>query len=142
MQTGLNIQRRVDNKQLAQKINHDTSTPTITFVTNDPVHIESFTNTRQIRLQGHIIQPVGQSSYLVKLTDGHIFQRHVDHLQKSFITNTIPDTVPQDYYDVVFPDQVTQNNNGTRRYYQRQTPSREVQTLKYELDFFAYTCNI
>ena len=57
-----------------------------------------------------------QLSYLVKLTDGRIFQCHVDHLQKSFITsNTIPDTVPEDYSDVVFPDQVTQNNNGTRR---------------------------
>ena len=52
-----------------------------------------------------------------KLTDGRIFRRHVDHLHKSSITsNTIPGTVPEDYSDVVFPDQVTQNNNDTRRY--------------------------
>ena len=49
---------------------------------------------------------------------------YVDHLQKSSITpntilntsNTIPDTVPEDYSDVVFPDQVTQNDNATHRY--------------------------
>ena len=38
----------------------------------------------------------------------------VDHLQKSFITSTtIPDTVPENYFDVVFPDQATPNNNAT-----------------------------
>ena len=112
-----NIQRRVENKQLAQKINHDTSTSTRTFVTNDPVLIKKFNNTGPKWLQGHIIQPVGPLSYLVKLTDGRTFRRHVDHLQKSSITsNTIPGTVLEDYSDVVFPDQVTQNNNDTRRY--------------------------
>ena len=75
-----NIQRRVENKQLAQKINHDTSTSTRTFVTNDPVLIKNFNNTGPKWLQGHIIQPVGPLSYLVKLTDGRIFRRHVDHL--------------------------------------------------------------
>ena len=73
-----NIQRRVENKQLAQKINHDTSTSTRTFVTNDPVLIKNFNNTGPKWLQGHIIQPVGPLSYLVKLTDGRIFRRHVD----------------------------------------------------------------
>ena len=112
-----NMQRRVENKQLAQKFNYDTSTSTITFVTNDPVLIVNFNNTRQMWLQGHIIQPIWDKlSYLVKLTDGRIFQCYVSHLQKSFITsNTIPDTVPEDYSDVVFPDQVTQSNNGTHR---------------------------
>ena len=38
----------------------------------------------------------------------------VDHLQKSFITsNTIPDTVPEHYFDVALPDQATPNNNAT-----------------------------
>ena len=51
---------------------------------------------------------MGLLSYLVKLIDGCIFQHHVDHLQKSSITsNTIPDTVHEDYSAVMFPDQVT-----------------------------------
>ena len=122
-----NIQRRVENKQLAQKINHDTSTSTRTFVTNDPILIKNFNNTGPKWLQSHIVQPVGPLSYLVKLTDGRIFRRHVDHLQKSSITsNTIPGAVPEDYFDVVFPDQVTQNNNDTHRYpiRDRQPPER------------------
>ena len=61
---------------------------------------------------------MGLLSYLVKLTDSCIFQHHVDHLQKSSITsNTIPDTVQEDYSDVVFPDQVTHMySNATCRY--------------------------
>ena len=80
-----NIQRRVENKQLAQKINYDTSTSTRILVTNDPVLIKNFNNTGQKWLQGHIIQPVGPLSYLVKLTDGRIFRCHVDHLQNKLI---------------------------------------------------------
>ena len=38
-------------------------------------------------------------------------------LPEKFVTsNTVPDTVSEDYSGVVFPDQVTQNNNGTCRY--------------------------
>ena len=37
-------------------------------------------------------------------------------LEKFITSNTIPDTEPEDYSDVVFPDQVTQNNNGTCKY--------------------------
>ena len=42
-----NIQQGVENKQLAQKINHDTSTSTRTFVTNDPVLIKNVNNTER-----------------------------------------------------------------------------------------------
>ena len=98
-------------------MNHDASTSTRTFLANDPVLIKNFNNTGPKWLQGHIIQPVGPLSYLVKLADGRIFRRHVDHLQKSSISsNTIPDMVPEDYSDVVFSDQVTQNDTTTRRY--------------------------
>ena len=48
-----NFQRRVENKQLAQKNNHDTSTSTRTFVVNDPVLIKNFNNTGQKWLQSH-----------------------------------------------------------------------------------------
>ena len=97
-------------------MSHDTSSSTRTFLVTDLVLIKNFNNTGPKWLQGHIIQPVGPLSYLVKLTDGRIFRRHIDHLQKSSITpNTIPDMVPEDYSDVVFPDQVTQTDNATHR---------------------------
>ena len=75
-------------------------------------------------LQGHIVKSVGPLSYLIKLNDGRIFRRHIDHLRKSFIP-TMPNSVPSDlipdFSDVNFPDQLTQNNTDSnlRRYPQR-----------------------
>ena len=49
---------------LAQKMSHDTSTSTRTFLATDPVLIENLNNTGPKWFQGHIIQPVGSLSYL------------------------------------------------------------------------------
>ena len=58
-------------------------------------------------LQGHILKSVGPLSYLIKLNDGRIFRRHVDHLQECFIQQTpdyaITDSIPV-FSDVSFPD--------------------------------------
>ena len=47
----------------------------------------------------------------------HFWSMLCRSLPEKFVTsNTVPDTVSEDYSDVVFSDQVTQNNNGTCRY--------------------------
>jgi len=99
--------KRVESKQLSQKINHDMTANVRSFHINDPVIVKNFSNTGKKWLQGHIIKAVGPLSYVIKLNDGHIFQRHVDHLQKCTSPNNKADFVndsAQDFSDVAFPD--------------------------------------
>ena len=114
-----NILQRVENKQLSQKINHDTTADVRSFYNDDPVLVKNFTNTGKKWLQGHIIKSVGPLSYLIKLNDGRIFRRHVDHLRKCFISpdenSDVSDSIP-DFSDVSFPDNTDSN---MRRYPER-----------------------
>ena len=117
---------------MSQKINHDGTTTTRSFLTNDPVLVKNFNNTGQKWLRGHIIKPVGPLSYMIKLSDGRIFRRHVDHLRKSFIPpNQNSETVnDSDYFDVVFPNQES-TSPSAQNVTQRRYPVRE-RTLTYE----------
>lgn len=51
-------------------------------------HFHKLNNSGQKQLHGHILKPVRPLSYAVKLNDGHIFQRHINHLQKSSIASS------------------------------------------------------
>ena len=51
-------------------------------------HFHNLNNSGQKWLHGHILKPVRPLSYTVKLNDGHIFQRHINHLQKSSIASS------------------------------------------------------
>ena len=117
-----NILHRVESKQLSQKLNHDTTANVRSFQIDDPVLVKNFNSTGKKWLRGHIIKSVGPLSYLIKLNDGRIFRRHVDHLRKCFISQdqnpVVSDSIP-DFSDVSFPDQVTQNDTDQRRYPQR-----------------------
>ena len=59
-------------------------------------------------------------SYLIKLSDGRIFRRHIDHLRKCHIPQNpkyvVNDSMP-DFSDVIFP-KVAQNDTDSdvRRY--------------------------
>ena len=70
-------------------MSYDTSSSTRTFLATERVLIKMFNNTGPKWLPGHIIQPVEPLSYLVKLTDGHIFRHHIDHLQKVQLHKTL-----------------------------------------------------
>jgi len=99
--------KRVESKQLSQKINHNTTANVRSFHINDPVIVKNFSNTGKKWLQGHIIKAVGPLSYVIKLNDGRIFRCHVDHLRKCTSPSNKADFVndsAQDFSDVAFPD--------------------------------------
>ena len=73
-----NILHRVES----QKLNHDNTANVRSFRIDAPVLVKNFNSTGKKWLRGHIIKSL---SYLIKLSDGRIFRRHVDHLRKCFI---------------------------------------------------------
>ena len=85
-----NIRQRVESNQLSQKIYHDTTAKVRPFFINDPVLVMNFSKSGAKWLQGHVIKVVGPLSYVIKLKDGHIFRRHVDHLCKCTFTEEQP----------------------------------------------------
>ena len=117
-----NMLKRVESKQLSQKINHDTTANVRSFCINDPVIVKNFSNTGKKWLQGHIIKAVGPLSYVIKLNDGRIFRRHVDHLRKCTSPSNNADFVNdsvQDFSDVAFPDTEQTLVDQQHRYPQR-----------------------
>ena len=62
-----NLRQTVENKQLYQKINHDSTTNVRVFHTKDPVLVKNFANSGNKWLQGHILKSVGLLSYLIQL---------------------------------------------------------------------------
>ena len=71
---------RVEHKQLAQKKQHDSQAPLRKFQVNDPVFVKNFSYSPK-SLCGNIIQKSGPVSYVVQLTTGGVFRRHVDHIR-------------------------------------------------------------
>ena len=102
-----NIRQSVERNQLSQKIYHDTTAKVRPFVMNYPVLVKNFSISGAKWLQSHVIKAVGPLSYVIKLKDGHIFCRHVDHLRKCTFTEeqlTIANESAHDFSDVVFPN--------------------------------------
>ena len=88
---------RVEDKQIAQKKQHDSQAPLREFQVNDPVFVKNFSYGPKW-LCGNIIQKSGPVSYVVQLTSGGVFRRHVDHirLRSSPIVHPIVQDLPND----------------------------------------------
>ena len=69
---------KVQQRQQAQKTNHDKTTKERTFQTGDSVSVCSFPGDTWV--QGTIEKPSGPLSYYVKLQDGRLIRRHIDHI--------------------------------------------------------------
>ncbi|XP_048590142.1 uncharacterized protein K02A2.6-like [Nematostella vectensis] len=82
------IRTRVEDKQLAQKKQHDNLVPLREFQVNDPVFVKNFSYGPKW-LCGTIIQQSGPVSYVVQLSSGGVFRRHVDHLRLRTSTPTV-----------------------------------------------------
>ena len=100
-----NIRQIVENKQLSQKINHDTTTNVRSFHIDDQVLVKNFHNSGRKWLQSQIIKSVGPLPYLIILSDGPIFCRHIDHLRKyhipQYLKYVVNNSIP-DFSDVIF----------------------------------------
>ena len=80
-----------------QKANHDKGAKLRTFQVDDQVYIKNFAR-GAVWVPGVITAPNGPLSYLVKLHDGRIWKRYVDHVRSRWQDDqTMP--LPQDYHD-------------------------------------------
>ena len=69
---------RVQQRQQAQKTNHDKKTKERTFQTGDAVSVCSFPG--DTWMQGTIDKPSGHLFYYVKLQDGRLIQQHINYI--------------------------------------------------------------
>ena len=91
------MESRVRKKQMDQKANHDKGAKLRTFQVDDKVYVKNFAR-GAVWVPGVITAPNGPLSYLVKLHDGRIWKRHVDHVRARWQDDqTMP--LPQDDHD-------------------------------------------
>ena len=72
------VERRVDQKQIQQKLYHDRAACR-KFIVGSLVYIKNF-GTGSKWLPGVVVKVTGPVSYVVKLSDGREQKRHVDHM--------------------------------------------------------------
>ena len=88
-----NLASKIRSKQLAQKVQHDKKSKPRTLKIGSNVLVRNF-STWPEWLFGTIVNTKGPLCYIVKLSDGRYFKRHIDHLRKTDITDhyaTVPD---------------------------------------------------
>lgn len=73
------IEKRVQSKQEEQKRGHDKRTKQRTFNVGDAVYARNFARGSKW-LPGQIVAKRGPLSYTIKLNDGRMWNRHVDHV--------------------------------------------------------------
>ena len=76
-----NLRGKVIEKQESQKCYHDSRSKPRHFYVGDNVYTKNFSNYGDYWLEGVIVKVCGPVSYMVKLTDGRIIRRHLDHLR-------------------------------------------------------------
>ena len=100
-----NLTSKVQQSQLTQQQNHDTKKPYRQFVEGDLVYAENFSATSDIKwLPGKVTKITGPLSYVIELSDGNTFRRHVDHIKarendQDDVQNTERDDTNWDYVD-------------------------------------------
>ena len=95
----------VEDRQLAQKKQHDSQRPLREFQVNDPVLVKNFSYGPKW-LCGNIIEKSGPVSYVVQLMSGGIFRRHVDHIRMR--SSSIMQPTVSDLSDEAEPTPVSQ----------------------------------
>ena len=71
---------RVEEKQLRQKLSHDTSAKERSFTPNSSVYAHNYAQ-GQKWLPGHVVETTGPVSYQVELDSGEVVRRHLDQLR-------------------------------------------------------------
>ena len=87
----------VQNQQIQQQLNHDVHSKGRKFQISDIVFVENFGHGSKW-LAGIIEEIRGPLTYMVKLSDGRLVKRHVDHIRNQTSTE------PSNLQDVIPPD--------------------------------------
>jgi hypothetical protein len=72
------VEGRVEQRQMQQKLHHD-RLAVRTFTVGQTVNVKNFARGSKW-LPGVVVQVTGPLSYMVKLQDGRVIKRHVDHI--------------------------------------------------------------
>ena len=90
-----NIEETVQGRQMQQQLNHDIHSKDRKFQINDTVFVENFGHGSKW-LAGTIEEVRGPLTYMVRLSDGRVLKRHVDHIRKrtSMEPSNAQDVVP------------------------------------------------
>ena len=75
-----NIEETVQARQIQQQLNHDVHSKDRKFQINDTVYVENFAQGSKW-LEGIVEEIRGPLTYMIKLPDGRILKRHVDHIR-------------------------------------------------------------
>ena len=118
-----NVVERVEKRQAQQKLSHDGSSRVNTFEKGETVYAQNF-GTGSKWIPAVVQEVTGPVSFLVKLEDGRLVRRHLDHLRRrdgstgallpenSSSTQPEADVLPEILFD---PSSATedQENNGS-----------------------------
>ncbi len=78
-----NVVSVVEKKQQQQKEVHDTNSRQRTFIEGEEVYVRKFNNSGQDSWREAVVEKItGPVSVQVKLSDGRIWRRHVDHVRR------------------------------------------------------------
>ena len=75
------VSGKVESHQAKQKELRD-QRPLRQFTENDQVYVQDFTTRKPKWIPGTVVKVTGPLSYMIKLQDGTIVRRHVDHVRK------------------------------------------------------------
>ena len=78
------LKERVEKRQEKQKKTRDNSKVLRKFQKGDSVFVESFSRNKPRWIPGIVVQVSGPLSYQVKLEDGTMVKRHVDHVRSRY----------------------------------------------------------
>ena len=111
----LNIASNVHSKQAYQKYYSDKSRCPREFAIEQEVIVHNFREDNSW-IRGKIVDKLGPVSYLVQCHDGAMWRRHIDHIQRTAITQQLGDSTSanQDSDETFMADstpEVTSTNN-------------------------------
>ena len=97
------LQNRVTNKQQNQKSHRDAHAPKHHFTIGDTVFVRDFPSGKNW-LPDTLAQSKGPLSFLIKLDDGRVIRRHIDHIRERSATVSLSyPTSCDDWADEHFP---------------------------------------
>ena len=122
------LQNRVTNKQQNQKSHHDAHASKHHFTIGDTVFVCDFPSGKNW-FPGTLTQSKGPLSFLIKLDDGRVIRRHIDHIRERSATVSLSyPTSCNDWADEYFPSNSTTSPELTKQ--SNTEPRRSSRTRK------------
>ena len=88
------VSGRVQESQARQQRAHDTHSRARAFQVGDRVYVRNFSGS-QVWMEGTILDKTGPVSFRVRLLDGRIWKRHIDHVRIRYPEDVIDPNMPE-----------------------------------------------